>query len=260
MALPLPNCRSVGGEWSRRHCAFALPDLTAYILPSELRAGALPAVGRLLVARAGGGCDDVVVKCSTAITRLRDVADGLTRTTSWPDAGIVAGYVFGALIEHTGDLERVELALMVDARPEEVPWLARPAGLEAIAAQLRFDKLPLVWWWRSADGPVWNHHIQRAVRFWTAGDGLDVAVVDSLAAGHTDQLPITEPTDHQQLVTQLRAERDVSRRQLAQVIDRFYDRDWRRQHKHEGVFPQDHLWWAAAGFLELDEALRREPG
>ena len=31
-------------------------------------------------------------------------------------------------------------------------------------------------------------------------------------------------------------------------------------HKHEGVFPQDHLWWAAAGFLELDDALRRDSG
>ena len=220
----------------------------------------LPAVGGLFIARAGDGWDDVVVKRSTAIIRLRDVADGLTRTTSWPDVGIVAGFVFGALIEHTGDLERVELALMVDARPEEVPWLARPARLEATAAQLRFDKLPLAWWWRSADGPVWNHHIRRAVRFWTANHGLAVAVVDSLAAGQTDQLPITEPTDHQQLVTQLRAERDVSRRQLAHVIDGFYDRDWRRQHQHEGVFPQDHLWWAAAGFLELDDARQRESG
>ena len=93
---------------------------------------------------------------------------------------------------------------MVDIRPEDVPWLARPARLEAIAAQLRFDKLPLAWWWRSADGPVWNHHVRRAVRFWTANDGLDLAVVDSLAAGQNDQLPITEPADHQRLVTQFR--------------------------------------------------------
>jgi hypothetical protein len=213
-----------------------------------------------MIAGPYGGWDDVVVRRSTAIARLRDVADGLTRTTSWPDAGIVAGFVFGALIEHPGDLDRVELALMVDARPEEMAWLARPARLEAIAAQLRFDKLPLVWWWRSADGPVWNHHIRRAVRFWTANDGLDVAVVNALAAGHTDQLSVTEPADQQQLVAQLRAEREVSRRQLARVVDRFYDRDWRREHKHEGVFPQDHLWWAAAGFLELDDALRRDPG
>lgn len=98
---------------------------------------------------------------------------------------------------------------------------------------------------------------RRAVRFWTAGDGLDVAVVDALATGQTDQLPITEPADQQQLAAQLRAEREVSRWQLVEMIDRFYDRDWRREHKHEGVFPQDHLWWAAAGFLELDDAMRR---
>jgi hypothetical protein len=199
-----------------------------------------------------------MVKRSTEIARLGDVADGFTRTTSWPGAGIVADYVFGGLIERTGELERVELALVVDARPDEVPWLARPARFEAIAAQLRFDELPLSWWWRSADGPVWNHHIRRAVRFWTANDGLDIAVVDSLAAGRTDQLPITEPADRQELVAQLRAERDVSRRQLARVIDRFYDRDWRHEHKYQGVFPQDHLWWAAAGFREVDDALRRE--
>jgi hypothetical protein len=52
-----------------------------------------------LIARASGEWDDVVVKRATAITRLRNVADGLTTTTSCPDAGLVAGYVFGALIE-----------------------------------------------------------------------------------------------------------------------------------------------------------------
>jgi hypothetical protein len=211
-----------------------------------------------LTVPAGGGCDDVVVKRSTAISRLGDVADGLTRARSWPDAGIVASYVFGALIEPTAELERVELAFVVVARPEEVPWLARPARLEAVAAQLRFDKLPLTWWWRSADGPVWNHRIRRAVRFWTAGDGADVAVVDALAAGRTDQLPSAEPTDNEQLVAQLRAERDVGQRHLTRMVERFYDRDWRDQHKYQGVFPQDHLWWAAAGFLELDKALRRD--
>ena len=196
-----------------------------------------------------------MVKRSTAISRLGDVAAGLTRTTSWPDVGIVAGYVFGALVEQAGDVDRVELALVVDARQEELPWLARPARLEAIAAQLRFDKLPLCWWWRSTDGPVWNHHIRRAVRFWTASDGVDVFVVDSVSAGRTDQLPISEPADHEQLVAQLRSEREVNRRQLAGVIDRFYDQNWRHEHKYQGVFPQDHLWWAAAGFLELDDAL-----
>jgi hypothetical protein len=199
-----------------------------------------------------------VVKRSTAISRLRDVADGLTTTTGWPDAGIVGGYVFGGLIDQDGELELVELALMVDARPQEVPWLGRPARLEAVAALLRFDRLPLRWWWRSADGPVWNHHIRHAVRFWTAEGGLDGVVVDSLAAGRIERLPITEPADRPQLIAQLRAERAVSRRHLAEVIERFYDRDWRSEHKHEGVFPQDHLWWAAAGFLELDNALRHE--
>ena len=113
-----------------------------------------PAVGGLLIARAGDGWDDVVVKRSTAIIRRRERSRWSTRTTSWPDVCIVAGFAFGAADRAHGRPEAGGAGVpLVHTRPEEVPWLARPARLEVTAAQLRFDKLPLAWWWRSADGP-----------------------------------------------------------------------------------------------------------
>lgn len=42
--------------------------------------------------------------------------------------------------------------------------------------------------------PVWNLELRRLVRFWSAGTGLDEAVIDSLRSGDLDQLTITEPS------------------------------------------------------------------
>src|SRR5262245_43566355 len=55
---------------------------------------------------------------------------------------------YGDLLGGATELDRVELALVADERPEQVPWMSRPAHLEALAAFLRFDKLPLSWQWR----------------------------------------------------------------------------------------------------------------
>ena len=36
---------------------------------------------------------------------------------------------------------------------EDVPWMARPSRLEALAALLGFTKLPVSWQWRPAEDP-----------------------------------------------------------------------------------------------------------
>jgi hypothetical protein len=41
------------------------------------------------------------------------------------------------------------------------------------------------------------------------------------------------------------------------VTESFYDPDWRRDHRGDGAHAEDHLWWATAGFLDLDDAIRR---
>ncbi|MDQ1462697.1 MAG: hypothetical protein QOI08_4181 [Actinomycetota bacterium] len=83
------------------------------------------------------------MKHSTAMSRLTDVCDELDRAGEWPDSSVTGAFVFGAVLEADTDLDRVEVALVVAEPPEVVPWMSRPAHLEALAAMLRFTKLPL---------------------------------------------------------------------------------------------------------------------
>jgi hypothetical protein len=199
--------------------------------------------------------DDGDVKRSTAINRLADVADALDRAGQWPGPKVVAAYVFGVLLDPVSELEAIQLALVVDEPPEELAWMSRPARLEALASLCRFDKLPLSWRWRPAAWPVWNHEIRRAVRFWSSADGRDDPALKALADAGVNGLTFEQPGSRAELDRQLMIERDVSRGHLVAVKAHFYDRDWRREHSGDGTHPEDHLWWATAGYLDLDEAI-----
>ncbi len=206
---------------------------------------------------ADGLCDDLVMKNSTAMNRLTVVVDGLDRVAQWPDTTVTAAFVFGTALNANADLDRIDVALVVAEAPEVVPWMSRPAHLEALAAVLRFPKLPVSWQWRPEEWSVWNHEIDRAVRVWAATGGRDPRVLDALAAGELDSVTIEEPAGTDELRAELLIERDVGRRHLATVTESFHDKDWRRAHRGDGVYPEDHLWWATAGFLDLDDAIRR---
>jgi hypothetical protein len=195
------------------------------------------------------------VKRSTAISRLRDVVDGLNRAAEWPTTTVVAAYVHGVLLTGVDELDWVELAFVVDEPVESVSWRVRPAHLEALADELRFSRLPLSWVWRPAAWPVWNHAIERATRVWNRGAGGDASAFAALAAGQLDGVTVDRPPSRDALRARVAVERDVAREHLAETIESFYDRDWRRTHQGGGVHSEDHLWWAAAGFMELDTAL-----
>ena len=47
----------------------------------------------------------------------------------------------------------------------------------------------------------------------------------------------------------------VSRGHLRTVVERYWDRDWRREHKGYDESPEDHLWRAAAAVSEMQDAL-----
>lgn len=198
--------------------------------------------------------DDGSVKRSTAINRLGDVAEALDHAANWPGPSVVAVYVYGAILGPVRELEAVQLALVVDEPPEEVAWLSRPAHLEAFASFCRFDKLPLSWRWRPSAWPVWNHEIGRAVRVWSLADGRDNVALRALAEANEDGLTVEQPGSREELARQLMIERDVGRGHLATVTAQFYDSDWRRDHRSGTVHPEDHLWWATAAYLQLDDA------
>jgi len=194
------------------------------------------------------------MKRSTAMSRLSDITDGLDRAAQWSEVTVVGGYIFGALLEPGVEIERIELALVVAEPPEVVPWMARPARLEALAELLRLPKLPVSWWWRPADWPVWNHTISRAVRFWSAG-GRDQRALDGLSSGRLEGVAVDAPADSGEFAAQLLVELNAARGHLAAVTESFYDRDWRRECRG-GEYPESHLWSAAAAFLELDDAVQ----
>jgi hypothetical protein len=77
-----------------------------------------------------------------------------------------------------------------------------------------------------------------------------------LAERRLSDLKYQEPSNAQEYRTQLETEWETSRRHLEHGVDSYHDRNWRRDHKGFGVYPEDHLWWATRGWLELDNALR----
>lgn len=61
-------------------------------------------------------------------------------------------------------------------------------------------------------------------------------------------------SDGDALRGQLLIDYEAARLHLREVVDRYGDPGWRREHKGFGVYPEGHLWWAAKGFLELEAA------
>ena len=169
---------------------------------------------------------------------------------------LVEAHAFGDVLTGPDTVDVIRLALVVDLPDDEVPWLARPAQAEAAVSLLRFDKYPLRWWWRPVGWPVWNHEISRPVRFWSRHDGPDEVALARLAERRLSDLEYQEPANAQAYRAQLETEWEISRRYLEHVVSSYHDREWRRDHKGFGVYPEDHLWWATRGWLELDDALR----
>ena len=47
----------------------------------------------------------------------------------------------------------------------------------------------------------------------------------------------------------------ASRRYLRETLDRYWDHDWRREHKGADEGPEDHLWRAACAVADMTDAL-----
>jgi len=189
---------------------------------------------------------------------LRSVAEGLSAVHRVDAFEVIDAYVFGGLLDGPESLDVVSVAFVVDLPVEEVPWRARSAALEALASLMRLDKVPVERVWRPADWPVWNHVIVGAVRFWSRADGIDEDVMALLTQQRFGDLTGVGPPNRERYLEQLRVERNASRRHLHHVLDRYHDREWQRAHRSSTMYPEDHLWWAADAFVELDDAIRDE--
>lgn len=197
--------------------------------------------------------DNPNMRYRRAVEKLRLLADACQWTTRLPiDAPfLVAAYVFGDVLDGADPVESVQVAFALELPPDEVPWCSEPTGTAWLVDSLRLDKGGFAYWWRSRHEPVWNHLIREPVRFWSL-DGPDEAVLGALGDRRFTDLPRITATSAE-LRRRARVELDRALGQLRAVHQRYWDRDWRREHRGLGRFPENHLWEATDGYLDLLE-------
>lgn len=185
---------------------------------------------------------------------MRQLADACHRTTrlSLDEPFLREAYVFGDVLDGVDPIDHIQLAFTVDLPPEKVPWRSQPLGTSWLVDSLRLDKGGFVYWWRSRHEPVWNHVISDPVRFWSV-DGTEDAVLDALRDRRFSEVPrrAASPVELRQ-----RVEADLARAlgHLRAVHQTYWDRDWRKVHRGGGRYPEDHLFEAVDGYLDLLEA------
>jgi hypothetical protein len=197
------------------------------------------------------------MKRSSTVRHLAEMAETASECLylragpiGWP---LVSMWATGELLDGAESVEKVAAVLLLDLPADELPWMAlHPTG-EWVSERLRLGKRPVQWWYRSHTWPAWNPAHRRVVRFWSDRDGRDDEVLDALRARRS--LPVVEPSS-QDWHAQLNEELSLARRHLADVLDHYYDQDWRRENEGFGVHPEDHLWRAAQGLREIEDALR----
>jgi hypothetical protein len=192
-----------------------------------------------------------VVRFDTAVDRLQKIADACSDVSRYRDE-LAAAYVYGDLLRGA-DVEVVHVALAVEVPAEDLPWRAEPADLRALAEVLRLDRAPVRWVWRPAGEQVGNHAIIEPVRFWTRDGGVDEEVLRNLLDRRLEELP-RESTPAEDAERQLARDRGRALRHLRQVTDGYWEPGWRRTHKGRGLYPEDHLWRAVQGYLDLLDA------
>lgn len=188
---------------------------------------------------------------STAVRWSRTLAERAERTVGlWDDEPVLVEiYVFGAVLDSREDLEAVDVALVLDLPADELTWGARPQSCAGLPALLELDKAPVTWHLRPSARPVGNHHIERPLRVWST-EGPDVAALDALARGEAESLRLPAPGDDE-LREQLSDELQACLAHLCEVADAYWQPDWRRKHRGLGEYPENHLWNAVNGYLDL---------
>jgi hypothetical protein len=192
-----------------------------------------------------------------AVEKLRELADACQWTTRLPqeDPFLCEGYVFGEVLHGADPIEHLQVAFTLNMTPEEVPWCSQPPGTPWLVHSLRLDKGGFAVWWRSRHEPVWNHVIHEPVRFWSL-DGTDEAVLDALRDRRFADLPRLTASPAE-LRRHTEADLDRALGHLRDVNEKYWDRDWRNEHRGGGRYPEDHLWEAAHGYLDLVDAVHR---
>jgi hypothetical protein len=162
---------------------------------------------------------------------------------------LLAAYTFGDVLDRRTDLPTVPVAFVLNLPVAELTWCAQPQSCAGLPHLLEIDKAPVEWYWRPAAWPVSNHQISRPLRIWSL-DGPDHLALDALARGEAEPLRSPPPSaadEADQLATELAA----GLAHLRRVEEAYWEQRWRSANRGLGIHPENHLWDAVHGYLDL---------
>lgn len=197
------------------------------------------------------------MRYATAVRRLRQIAEDAHRVNSGAAPLLLAVYTFGPLLEHPAEVAAVDIALVCDAPAGELCWRTEPPWTLGIAEVLRLNRAPVRWYFRPATWPVSNHLIREPLQIRSL-EGVVEQALTALADGQAQPLRLAAPSRTEQREQQA-VELAAARRQLREVHDGYWDRDWRHGHHGSGLYPETHLYNAVSGYLDLLDAGERAP-
>ena len=204
-----------------------------------------------------GMCDDRRVRRAKAVDHISTIAAEASRPFPDDDNPVMVElWVHGDLLVPASTPDWIDLVGVLDLPPEQVAWGTYPLAMYLEVGLRRWNRHSISWRWRPSAWPVWNHRIVEPVRVWTWADGVDEAALDALRSERYDGLQRSGPDDDDRLLEQLVIERDVGMQHLRELTEVFYDREFKRDHRGDGNWAEDHLWRAAWGLTDLDAAIR----
>ena len=128
-----------------------------------------------------------------------------------------------------------------------------------LANEPRLSKGGFMYFWRSYLDPEWNHDIAALVRIWSVcwrprragARGAGSRGIPARCTGWSRNRPLSGCISGTDL--------DVRRwLYLREVRDKYWGHDWRREHRGHGRYPENELWDAVEGYLDLLDGSRRQ--
>lgn len=191
------------------------------------------------------------MKWSSAIRKLEELAHAAADLAASPAARfslpVTQLWAVGPVLGPPGDLEWVDVAVVVDLPVAEVPWLTKPFGAEHWENTTRAAKQPIVRLWRSAHAPVWNHRVDRPALFWDRETGLAEDVLIALRDGRAEDVRIPAPTPEE---FRARLDDDIAV-SLAAVRERTAAYEQRRWGRGGFTEAADALFEVTSGYIDL---------
>ena len=193
-----------------------------------------------------------------AVEKLRILAETCERVKMfWFDTEpfLKAVYAFGEVLGGADPLDAVQVAVAINLPPEEVPWESSPEGTDWLANELGSARAASC----TSGGRTWIRYGITTSEARCAS-GLSMAAptcrrsprwkrgISARSTGWSRNRPMSG--------CQLRDDLDAALAHLREIRDKYWDHDWRREHRGYGRYPENELWDAVEGYLDLLDASR----